>query len=239
MALAVCSERLALSGYRSAFCVGHWGRRAKRGALLSPAASAFFSLLGVRNGVRWGRYGFFPSASHLFLGSASSFEPMPTTLPPSVQETLGEQAATDLARWLDEYVQENAVERDEYREVLSGLDVLEEGFSHMEKRFDLMAEHVDDRLGDMKTYVDGRLDEMETHVNDRLDEMKTHVDGRLDEMETRFEQVDQRFKQVDERFERLETRMDERFEEQSRQFNERIDAVNERIDGVHDRRCAR
>ena len=174
--------------------------------MLSPAASAFFSLLGVRNGVRWGRYGFFPSASHLFLGSASSFEPMPTTLPPSVQETLGEQAATDLARWLDEYVQENAVERDEYREVLSGLDVLEEGFSHMEKRFDLMAEHVDDRLGDMKT----------------------HVDGRLDEMETRFEQVD-------ERFERLETRMDERFEEQSRQFNERIDAVNERIDGVHDR----
>ena len=213
MALAVCSERLAVE--RLSFGVLRWslGKTSEAGALLPPAASAFFSLLGVRNGVRWGRYGFFPSASHLFLGSASSFEPMPTTLPPSVQETLGEQAATDLARWLDEYVQENAVERDEYREVLSGLDVLEEGFSHMEKRFDLMAEHVDDRL----------------------DDMKTHVDGRLDEMETRFEQIDERFKQVDERFERLETRMDERFEEQSRQFNERIDAVNERIDGVHDR----
>ena len=38
---------------------------------------------------------------------------MPTTLPPSVREHFGEAVAEDFARWLDEYMQEHAVERDE------------------------------------------------------------------------------------------------------------------------------
>ena len=78
---------------------------------------------------------------------------MPTTLPPSVREHFGEAVAEDFAHWLDEYMQENAVERDEYREVLSGLDVLEEGLNHMDKRFDLLTEHVDDRLDDFEQRV--------------------------------------------------------------------------------------
>ena len=93
---------------------------------------------------------------------------MPTTLPPSVQETLGEQAATDFARWLDEYVQENAVERNEYRKVLSRLDVLEEGLDHMDRRFDLLTEHVDDRLDDFEQRVDERID----HVEERIDHVE-------------------------------------------------------------------
>ena len=129
---------------------------------------------------------------------------MPTTLPPSVKEHFGEAVAEDFARWLDEYVQENAVERDEYREVLSGLDVLEEGFSHMEKRFDLMAEHVDDRLDDMKTHVDGRLDEMETRF-EQVDQRFESMEARMDE---RFEQVDQRFEKVDRRFDTVDTKLD-------------------------------
>ena len=47
---------------------------------------------------------------------------MPTPLPPSVQETLGDPAAGDFARWLETYVEERAVVRDEYREVLTRLD---------------------------------------------------------------------------------------------------------------------
>ena len=38
---------------------------------------------------------------------------MPTPLPPSVREHFGEDVAEDFARWLDEYMQEHAVERDE------------------------------------------------------------------------------------------------------------------------------
>jgi tetrahydromethanopterin S-methyltransferase subunit G len=78
---------------------------------------------------------------------------MPTSLPPSVREHFGEDVADDFARWLDETFQQRAVERDEYREVLSRLDVLEEGFNHMEKRFDLLKERVDAKLDQMNDRI--------------------------------------------------------------------------------------
>ena len=115
---------------------------------------------------------------------------MPTTLPQSVQETLGEQAAGDFARWLDENFEQRTVHRDEYREVLSRLDVLEERFDHVEQRFDRMEAHVDEQLEQMETRFDERLEQMEAHFNER------------------FKQVNQRFEQVDQRFEGVEAKLD-------------------------------
>jgi DNA anti-recombination protein RmuC len=132
---------------------------------------------------------------------------MPTSLPPSVREHFGEEVADDFARWLDETFQQRAVHRDEYREVLSRLDVLEEGFTHMEERFDLLEEHVDDRLDDMEKRFDDRLDDMEKRFEDR------------------FEQIDQRFEQVDQRFESMEERFDKRFES----MDAKLDRMNDRI----------
>jgi hypothetical protein len=121
---------------------------------------------------------------------------MPTSLPPSVREHFGEEVADDFARWLDETFQQRAVHRDEYREVLSRLDVLEEGFSHMEKRFDMMEEHVDDRL-----------DDMEKRFGDRLDDMEKRFEDRFEQIDQRFEQVDQRFESMDEKLDRMNDRI--------------------------------
>ena len=136
---------------------------------------------------------------------------MPTTLPPSVREHFGEQTAEAFSEWLDAYVQEHAVERDERpdreggsapganREVLSGLDVLEEGLNHMDKRFDLLTEHVDDRLDD-------------------------------------FEQrVDQRFEQIDRRFESMEERFDSRLVDLREEFNDRFESMDAKLDRMNDR----
>jgi len=57
---------------------------------------------------------------------------MPTSFPQSVREAWGEEVATDLAHYIEEVVQEQGVPRDEYREVLSRLDVLE---NEIEGRF--------------------------------------------------------------------------------------------------------
>ena len=125
---------------------------------------------------------------------------MPTTLPPSVREHFGEAVAEDFAHWLDEYVQENAVERDEYREVLSGLDVLEEGLNHMDKRFDLLTEHVDDRLDDFEQRVDQR-----------------------------FEQIDRRFESMEERFDSRLVEMREEFNDRFESMDAKLDRMNDRI----------
>jgi tetrahydromethanopterin S-methyltransferase subunit G len=99
---------------------------------------------------------------------------MPTSLPRSVREHLGDQVADDLSRWFTENIQQELVTNDEYREVLSRLDVLEERFDHVEERFD----HVDERLNRMGE----RLDRMEERFESRFES----VDAKLDRMNDRI-----------------------------------------------------
>jgi hypothetical protein len=44
-------------------------------------------------------------------------------------KVLGEKGVDELVRWLDDRIAEQAVRRDEYREVLSRLDILEHDVS--------------------------------------------------------------------------------------------------------------
>lgn len=81
---------------------------------------------------------------------------MPTALSRSVREHMGEEVADDFSRWFEENVQQELVTNDEYREVFSRLDVLEERFDHVEERFD----RTDDRLD--------RIDEKLDRMNDRI-----------------------------------------------------------------------
>ena len=134
---------------------------------------------------------------------------MPTTLPPSVQETLGDPAADDFARWLDENFDQRTVHPKEYREVLSRLDVIDERFDVIDERF----ERVDERFERVEERIDG-------------------TNERLDRMDERFEK---RFDQIDQRFEEQSAQFNQRLDEQSHQFNQRIDGVNERFDGLNER----
>ena len=106
---------------------------------------------------------------------------MPTTLPQSVREHMGEQVAADFSRWFAENVQQELVTNDEYREVLSHLDILEERFDHVEERFD-------------------RVDERLTRMEDRFDRME-------DRFENRFEEVNQRFEGIDTKLDRMNDRI--------------------------------
>lgn len=133
---------------------------------------------------------------------------MPTSLPPSVREHFGEDVAEDFARWLDEAFEQRTVERDEYREVLSRLDVLEERFVQLEQRIDERFEQVDKRF--------------------------EQVDQRFEQVDERFEQINQRFEQqtvhFNDRFEQQTAQFNDRIDT----VNERFDALNERIDRLHE-----
>jgi tetrahydromethanopterin S-methyltransferase subunit G len=86
---------------------------------------------------------------------------MPVTMPKGLHDALGEKAAQEMTVWITDVLQERTVVRDEYREVLSRLDILEhrmgnvenqvsqlrtemQGFrSDMDKRFDVLHERFD------------------------------------------------------------------------------------------------
>ena len=110
---------------------------------------------------------------------------MPTPLPPSVQETLGDPAAGDFARWLETYVEERAVMRDEYREVLTRLDVIDERIDETNERLDRMDERFEKRFDQ----IDQRIDEQSAQFNQRIDEQSRQLNERIDAVNERIDRL--------------------------------------------------
>ena len=121
---------------------------------------------------------------------------MPTTLPQSVREHMGEQVAADFSRWFAENVQQELVTNDEYREVLSRLDIFE-------KRFDQTDDHLD-RMDERLNQMDERLDAMNAQMNERFDAMNARMDERFDAMN---ERMDERSEQVTDQLDRMNDRI--------------------------------
>ena len=90
---------------------------------------------------------------------------------PRLREVLGEEGVDELVRWLDDRIAERAVPRDEYREVLSRLDILEHDVS------DIKVE-----VRDLRREMNERFDRM----NERFDQMNTRFEGRFDQMYDRM-----------------------------------------------------
>jgi len=115
-----------------------------------------------------------------------------------VQEVLGERAATDLTGWFEVIMTERSVRRDEYREVLSRLDILEHDVSEVKTE-----------IAELRRTMDERFDQ----VHERFDRMNE----RFDQIHERFERLEartsQRFDQLYELFERQEVRTDQRFDQ--------------------------
>jgi tetrahydromethanopterin S-methyltransferase subunit G len=106
---------------------------------------------------------------------------MPISVPQSARETWGDRVAEDVAQWLDEHFQQRAVTRDEYREVLSRLDVIEERLDQIDGRLgriETRIDRVEDRIDQQSAAFNQRLDAL----NERLDQQRSEFDQRLDAM---------------------------------------------------------
>ena len=90
---------------------------------------------------------------------------------PRLREVLGEEGVDELVRWLDDRIAERTAPRDEYREVLSRLDILEHDVS------DIKVE-----VRDLRREMNERFDRM----NERFDQMNTRFEGRFDQMYDRM-----------------------------------------------------
>ncbi len=124
---------------------------------------------------------------------------MPVTLPkipPSVERSLGAEAAADLSQWIEIIVVEHAVRRDEYREVMSRLDILEHDVADLK-----------DRVANLQRIMDERFDRMNAEMNERFDRMNQRFDRMNAEMNQRFDRMNERFDRMNERFDQMYERI--------------------------------
>ncbi len=99
-------------------------------------------------------------------------------IPQSVERTLGPEATGDLTQWFEVVLVEHAVRRDEYREVLSRLDILEHDVAD-----------VKDRITDLHRTMDERFDRMNSEMNERFERLEARNDERFDRMNKRFDEM--------------------------------------------------
>jgi len=103
-------------------------------------------------------------------------------MPQSVQQTLGPEAAGDFSEWFEIVLVERAVRRDEYREVLSRLDILEHDVADVKTGIADLHRTMDERFDRMNFEMNGRFDRMNSEMNGRFDRMNSEMSERFDQM---------------------------------------------------------
>jgi hypothetical protein len=86
-------------------------------------------------------------------------------MPQSVQQTLGPEVTADLCQWFEIVLVERAVRRDEYREVLSRLDILEHDMADVKANIADLHRTMDERFDRMNSEMNGRFDQMYRHIS--------------------------------------------------------------------------
>ncbi len=125
---------------------------------------------------------------------------MPMTIPQTLQDALGEKAAQDLANWIDRVLKERTVVRDEDREVLSRLDLLEHDVAGVKDDVQQLRTELKDDMQQLRTELKDDVQQLRTELKDDIHQLRT-------EMNERFDRINERFDRMNERFDTLYDRM--------------------------------
>ena len=106
---------------------------------------------------------------------------MPVQIPTTIRRVLGDEAALDFVPLVEQIVANVAVPRDEYRQVLSRLDILDHAMADV--RVELRA-------------LNERFDQMCQYFETLFDRQNRHAETRFDGMNQRFDRINERFDQV-------------------------------------------
>ncbi len=114
---------------------------------------------------------------------------MPVQIPTTIRRALGDEAALDFIPLVEKIIVERAIPRDEYRQVLSRLDILDHDMIDVKAALSALNE---------------RFDQMYQHFETLFDRQNRHAETRFDSINQRFDSINQRF---DNRFDQINERM--------------------------------
>ncbi len=143
--------------------------------------------------------------------------------PEPVREAWGDEAVIAFIPWLDEILADKTVPRDEYRQVLSRLDMLEHGVTligegQAQMRTDFQEAQAQMRAEFQKAQAQMRAEfqkaqaQMRAEFKEDQAQMRAEVREELVQMRTDLGELYMRLDKIHERFDRMESRMGERFD---------------------------
>ena len=102
----------------------------------------------------------------------------PLEVPPILRQAWGNEVVDAFAVWLTSVLEERAISRDEYRQILSRLDILEHDMA------DLKAD-----VQELRREMDERFDRLHREMDDRFDQLRKEMYERFDRMNERMDQM--------------------------------------------------
>jgi len=114
---------------------------------------------------------------------------MAVQVPEPVREAWGDEAVKAFIPWLDEILAVRAIPRDEYRQVLSRLDLLEKDVALIKEEQIRMRAEFREELGQLRREMYEQLDKINQRfdrMNERFDRMESHMGERFDTMYDRM-----------------------------------------------------
>ncbi|NOZ07169.1 MAG: hypothetical protein GXP41_12610 [Chloroflexi bacterium] len=110
---------------------------------------------------------------------------MPVAMPKAIRKVWGEEASEDFLDWFEEALQEKTVLRDEYRQVLSHLDILDRDVSGLKTD-----------VRDLRMEMNERFDAINARMDARFDAINARMDARFDQVNEHFDKINERFDQM-------------------------------------------
>jgi tetrahydromethanopterin S-methyltransferase subunit G len=153
---------------------------------------------------------------------------MAIQVPQTVRQAWGDELVLEFVPWLEQVieektsprleqlVEEKAVPRDEYRQVLSRLDVLEHDVADIKENVRELRREMRGEIGDLRAEMRGEIGDLRGEIGDLRAEMRGEIGDLRAEMNERFDRVNERFDQMDHHFEVRLGQMSERMLVQTR-----------------------
>jgi DNA anti-recombination protein RmuC len=138
--------------------------------------------------------------------------------PREIKDEWGEKKVKIFVDWLEEFLKEHGVTRDEYRQILSRLDIIENTLEHLIDEQKALRAEMNVRF----ERINERFDRMNAEMNERFDKMNAEMNERFDRMNA----------EMNERFDRMNAEMNERFDRMNAEMNGRFDKMNERLESM-------
>ena len=136
---------------------------------------------------------------------------IPLQIPLSVRRAWGDEATDAFTEWMEVAVLPHMASRDEHREILSRMDVLESRMDSLERavlqnRLEFH-QRLDGLRAEFKEELGGLRAEFKEELREHRRETRIMFDDLRREMDERFDRMDERFDRMNERFDRMYERM--------------------------------
>jgi DNA anti-recombination protein RmuC len=106
----------------------------------------------------------------------------PLEVPPILRQAWGNEVVDAFAVWLTSVLEERAISRDEYRQILSRLDILEHDMADLKADVQELRREMDERFDRLHREMDDRFDQLHREMYERFDRMNERMDQMYHQM---------------------------------------------------------